>query len=212
MVKLQKLKADLKPPDGEAKVSNEAWAEAAGETVEDLKRALEDGEIAKEELGECVSASAIVCLMCVLTSHPFSMPVSGKCDMWAHQAGLVIQEECQRTIFFCLIPLLKTLFDLSFLQYRRFFHTIQPHLGILLPTRHFKRQITEQRLAHATLASINSRNPRCCRVSTVPSLPSLSCFVLFSSLEFLCRCTCTTAFPSLTKNALQILPYRVNVH
>lgn len=52
MVKLQKLKAALTPAGAEASVSNEAWAEAAGETVETLARALEEGENAKEELGE----------------------------------------------------------------------------------------------------------------------------------------------------------------
>lgn len=59
MVKLQKLKAVLTPADGEANVSYEAWALAAGETVEDLKRALEEGETAKEELGERASQARL---------------------------------------------------------------------------------------------------------------------------------------------------------
>lgn len=65
MVKLRKLKSDLSPADGQAKVSDEAWAEAAGETVEDLNRALEDGEIAKEELGECVKRPCECVCTCV---------------------------------------------------------------------------------------------------------------------------------------------------
>lgn len=62
MVKLQKLKAKLTPANGEANVGNEAWAEAAGETVEDLKRILEEGETAKEDLGECVFVCGWVCV------------------------------------------------------------------------------------------------------------------------------------------------------
>ncbi len=60
MVKLQKLKDDLAKPRAEAGagagagagVSVEEWAEAAGETVESLRQALEEGANAKEELGE----------------------------------------------------------------------------------------------------------------------------------------------------------------
>lgn len=58
MVKLQKLKDTLAKPTGRAGagagvgVSVEEWAEAAGETVESLRQALEEGANAKEELGE----------------------------------------------------------------------------------------------------------------------------------------------------------------
>lgn len=52
MVKLQKLKDTLTPEGGEEGVSNEAWAEAAGETVESLREALEEGANAKQEMGE----------------------------------------------------------------------------------------------------------------------------------------------------------------
>lgn len=52
MVKLQKLMDTLKPASGEEGVSNEVWAEAAGETVESLREALEEGASAKQEMGE----------------------------------------------------------------------------------------------------------------------------------------------------------------
>lgn len=52
MMKLQKLKDTLRPASGEEAVNNEAWAKAAGETVESLRRALEEGANAKEEMGE----------------------------------------------------------------------------------------------------------------------------------------------------------------
>lgn len=40
------------PASGEEGVSNEAWAEATGETVESLREALEEGASAKQEMGE----------------------------------------------------------------------------------------------------------------------------------------------------------------
>ena len=52
MVKLQKLKDTLTPASEEEDVTNEAWAEAAGETVESLREALEEGASAKQEMGE----------------------------------------------------------------------------------------------------------------------------------------------------------------
>lgn len=52
VVKLQKLKGVLAPASGEEGVSNEAWAEAAGETVQSLREALEEGANAKQEMGE----------------------------------------------------------------------------------------------------------------------------------------------------------------
>lgn len=52
MVKLQKLKDSLAPASGEEGVTNEAWAEAAEETVESLREALEEGASAKQEMGE----------------------------------------------------------------------------------------------------------------------------------------------------------------
>lgn len=53
MVKLKKLKEVLAPSKGgEDAVSDEAWAEAAGETLETLRKALDDGARAKQEMGE----------------------------------------------------------------------------------------------------------------------------------------------------------------
>lgn len=53
MVKLKKLKEVLTPANGgEDDVTDEAWAEAAGETVETLRKALDDGARAKQEMGE----------------------------------------------------------------------------------------------------------------------------------------------------------------
>ncbi|CAM9755275.1 unnamed protein product, partial [Ectocarpus fasciculatus] len=50
MMKLQKLKDVLQPAAGEDEVSKEVWAEAAMESVESLRRALDEGEKAKQEL------------------------------------------------------------------------------------------------------------------------------------------------------------------
>ncbi|CAM9698165.1 unnamed protein product [Scytosiphon promiscuus] len=51
MVKLKKLREVLTPTKGtEDDVSDEAWAEAAGETVETLRQALDDGARAKQEM------------------------------------------------------------------------------------------------------------------------------------------------------------------
>lgn len=52
MMKLQKLKDVLQPAAGEDEVSHEVWAEAAAESVESLRQALDEGEKAKQELGE----------------------------------------------------------------------------------------------------------------------------------------------------------------